>query len=280
MDKGAFYKISRLSIFLIMVSLILSYPVPSQTAWGKGEAEAKAAKEAKEAEEAKKAKMAAIEKKRQMIKVVKEKLNNTAWNIEIKKLGSAGKDKKPEIINDRLNFVNNQVGSAMLGRDGFSNTNFSVRINESRGPTGKDLIIWETMQTSEEKGLSFWRGEFEEGDTTMRGALSRHYDKENIENYTFSGVKGDIAEAPAPEAEEAVVVEPAKEDVGARLPLEASGGQAASGGELEEKVVEKAEEIIKKTEEKAEEKIKKAEPEEKKESAAPAKKEKKKRGLW
>lgn len=259
MAKDIFAKISKISLFIVMASLILSYPTASEAAWGekKTKTEKKAEEEKKKAEEAKKVRAAAIAKKRKMIKAAKGKLNDTVWNIEVKRLGGGKDKKKAESFNDTVRFVDNQIGSETLADDGFSFTNFSVRIKEKRGPTGKDLIIWETMQTSEENGLAFWRGEYEQDDTVMRGALSRHYDKENIKNYTFSGTKAEAVEEPDPAAEEVVEAEvapAAKEEI-----------PAAKEEEKIEKTaekVDKTEEKIEKTEEKVEEAVEKVEEKE------------------
>jgi hypothetical protein len=117
--------------------------------------------------------------RREIIKAIKEQLNNTTWQIELKEV--ATDKKKRKVINDTLRFTNSRIESESLVSEGFSPTNFTVRIR------GKNTIIWETMQTSEEKGLAFWRGEIKRDivPMVMRGVLSRHLDEKKVRDYTF-----------------------------------------------------------------------------------------------
>ena len=63
------------------------------------------------------------------------------------------------------------------------------------------------MQTSEKKGLTFWKGELE--NDKMRGVLSRHIDEKTIKDYTFySTAKEMITEAPPVVATPPAVVTP------------------------------------------------------------------------
>ena len=124
---------------------------------------------------------AQAEKKRQMIKAAKKKLDNTTWQIELTQMTTGKKKVKTE---DTLRFINGRIESEQLVSEGFSVSNFTVRIKR------EDTVIWETMQSSEEQGLAFWRGEIKEG--IMRGVLSRHLDEKTIKDYTFVSEKKEI----------------------------------------------------------------------------------------
>ena len=137
---------------------------------------------------------AQAEKKRQMIKAAKKKLDNTTWQIELTQMTTGKKKVKTE---DTLRFINGRIESEQLVSEGFSASNFTVRIKR------EDTVIWETMQSSEEQGLAFWRGEIKEG--IMRGVLSRHLDEKTIKDYTFVSEKKEIILIPEEGKKEKVV---------------------------------------------------------------------------
>ena len=151
------------------------------------------------AEDSGKGKIISAEKKREMLNVAKNELNNTIWQIELKQTAIDKKKKSKEVEADVLRFKNNKIISDKLASSGFSSSNYTIRLKGK----DKDIVIWETMQASEEKGVAFWRGEIRNG--VMRGVLSWHVDEKNKENYLFvSAGKEDISEE---EATEAVVQE-------------------------------------------------------------------------
>jgi hypothetical protein len=124
--------------------------------------------------------MAQVEKRKQMIKAAKEGLDNTTWQIRLQE--TTAKKKKKEVIKDTLYFRDGRIESERLTSEGFSPSNFTVRIK------GEDNIIWETMQTSEENGLAFWRGEIRQSTKSpivMRGVLSWHINEKTVQDYTF-----------------------------------------------------------------------------------------------
>ena len=150
------------------------------------------------AENSGKGRIVSAEEKREMLNVAKNELNNTVWQIELKQTAIGKKKKSEKGEADVLRFKNNKIISDKLASSGFSSSNYTVRLKRK----DKDIVIWETMQASEEKGVAFWRGEIRNG--IMRGVLSWHVDEKNKKNYLFvSTEKEDVSE----EAIEAVVQE-------------------------------------------------------------------------
>jgi len=142
-----------------------------------------------------------MEKRRNMIKAAKEKLNNTVLEIELSQMTA---EPKKETFKDTLRFSDNKIESDKLKAEGFPATNYTVSMS------GEDIVVWETMQTSEKKGLAFWKGELENG--VMRGVLSRHLDEKTVKDYSFASTKVEAVEAPKEEAipESAAAVEAPK----------------------------------------------------------------------
>ena len=139
------------------------------------------------------------EEKAKALTEAKKELNNTSWKIELKPM--VIRKKKPgKSEEDTLWFVNNQVISDKLEAEGFSSSNYAIRIKKK----DKDVIIWETMQASEKKGAAFWRGEIR--NNKMRGVLSWHIDERKKKSYNFvSMAKENISEEielPEPVVEE------------------------------------------------------------------------------
>lgn len=164
---------------------------------------------AKESDE-KKIKEQDDKKMKELAQKAKEKLNNTAWQIELNQMETAGADteKKPAQKKqgpemDTLYFENNTIKSDKLTAMGFPTTNYTVRVKGENN----DVVVWETMQTSADKGIAFWRGELLENGV-MRGVLSWHVDEKDKRDYTFASIKKEIAQ----EATEPVVQE-VKEEV-------------------------------------------------------------------
>ncbi len=120
---------------------------------------------------------------------VMEKLNGTEWTIELTPM-YGGKPKQP--LSDTLQFVRGKVTAAGLAKDSYVPSNCTVTVGDDGVP------VWETMQTSENKGVVFWRGELH-GDT-MRGILSKHPVEGNTEDYSFAGKQSGTVSALSPAA--------------------------------------------------------------------------------
>ena len=192
-------------------------------------------------------------KRREAVKAAKEELNNTTWEIELKKTGQGNAKKK--VIKDTLRFIDNTIQSDMLVSEGFPPTNFTVRIKR------EEIVIWETMQTSEDKDIAFWRGEMRE-DGLMRGVLSRHLNDKakTVQDYVFVSVGKDTESlAPEPEEPKEAPLEPKEE------PQEKAPEPIEAKEEVTEKVA-------------IEPKIE--EPAEAKEETKEEPKKKKKKGWW
>ena len=121
-----------------------------------------------------------VKTKKEMLVDARNALDNTVWKIDLTEM-SAKTGKKMEAESDTLRFENNKIISDKLTEEGFPSTGYTVRLK------GKDneIVIWETMQTSEEKGIAFWRGKI--SNEKMRGVLSWHIDEKKKKDYTFSG---------------------------------------------------------------------------------------------
>lgn len=143
------------------------------------------------------------EEKAKTLVEAKKELNNTSWEIELKPMAT-GKRKPKKSEKDTLRFVNNQIISDKLEAEGFSFSNYTVRIKGK----DNDVIIWETMQASEKKGVAFWRGEVR--NNRMRGVLSWHISEKKKESYNFVSMAKEIIpeeiELSEPAAEEPVKV--------------------------------------------------------------------------
>lgn len=151
--------------------------------------------------------------KAEALAAAKVELNNTSWEIELKPMVT-GKKKAKKNEQDTLLFLNKQIVSDKLEAKGFSPSNYTIRIK------GKDneIVIWETMQASEDRGVAFWRGEIRKG--KMRGVLSWHISDEKKENYNFVSLTTEVIpeeiEAPEPEP---VAEEPAEKEF-TEIPVE------------------------------------------------------------
>ncbi len=126
--------------------------------------------------------------KRQLIQEAEESLNNTEWQIELQQMGKKGKKAEE----DTLYFKSGKIFSDKLTSEGFSPSNYTIRVKG----IDNDIIIWETMQTDEEKGVAFWRGEVNgeigEEDIFMRGVLSLRREEGKQQDLTFISTKKKI----------------------------------------------------------------------------------------
>ena len=156
-----------------------------------------------ETKKGKVAKPLTSEQKKELAKEAKNDLDGTTWEITLREMASGGTKKKRKEIKDTLTFSNMRIGSKRMKNKGFEATNYSIRIK------GRDneIVVWETMQTSEAKGIAFWRGETRKDTDTMRGVLSWHLSDTKKEDYSFSGIKNEeelVVEPTAKEADEEV----------------------------------------------------------------------------
>ena len=103
-------------------------------------------------------------------------LNGTEWNIELTSM--SGKAAKHP-LKDTLKFTQGKIESSKLVAESFMASNYTVTVGDDEIP------VWETMQTSTEKGTAFWRGELHQD--TMSGVLSKHPLKGEAEDYSFVG---------------------------------------------------------------------------------------------
>lgn len=125
------------------------------------------------------------EQKAKVLMEAKVELNNTVWEIELKSMVT-GKKKSTKSEKDKLRFVNNQIISDKLEAEGFSSSNYTIRIKGKNN----DIVIWETMQASEKQGVAFWRGEIRKG--RMRGVLSWHISERKKETYNFVSIANEV----------------------------------------------------------------------------------------
>lgn len=140
------------------------------------------------------------EKLRKLTEAKKVEVNGTQWEIQIK--ASGGKGTLPD--QDVLTFQDGKVSSAHFSENGFSPTNYTLTVEQEEGPT-----VWETMQTSEKGGITFWRGEWK--DDVMSGIISRQLEK-GSEEYSFSSSKKKgISPTSSEEKSEEAAASPAEE---------------------------------------------------------------------
>lgn len=131
---------------------------------------------------------------------VRAALDGTQWGIEWTPLDGQGKPQK-----DTVTFAGPKVSSQRLSKAGYPDTNYTLTVQEGQPP------VWETMQTKEETGVVFWRGEIH--GATMRGVISMHPKEGSPEDFSFSGkqtagaslttVTGGPAASPSPASTEA-----------------------------------------------------------------------------
>ncbi len=246
-----FYAAAAIGIIIFSISLF--------SASGVSAAKAKKAEEPKKAEVKKAgdqkklyAEMTDAEKK-QLMDEAKAALNSMAWDITLR----IPDNEKAAEEKDKLTFVDNTVISDKMKAEGFGASNYTIRLKGQMG----EIMIWETMQTSEKNGIAFWRGEIRAD--SMRGVLSWHVDENKKIDYAFnSTAKGAPAAPPVVEempAVEAQPVEPA----------------AAEPAEVQTDIIEEIEEMEIEEVPSAIEEPKAKEPE-----PTPAPKQEKKKGWW
>ncbi|MBI4710964.1 MAG: hypothetical protein HY767_00650, partial [Candidatus Omnitrophica bacterium] len=127
----------------------------------------------------------------------KGELNGSSWSIKID-----SQSKKGDLLGeDTLIFQNDKFRSESSGKLDYTPTNYTLTVQEE-GPT-----IWETMQTSKDGEVCFWRGEWKEG--VMSGIISRQL-KEGSEEYYFTSASRKEIPKTTEEKEE-TMINPAQE---------------------------------------------------------------------
>jgi hypothetical protein len=100
---------------------------------------------------------------------------------------------------DDLVFQDGKFTSKKMSKKGYPSTNYTITPSEG-GPS-----VWETMQTSADDGVTFWRGEWTKD--SMTGVINRQL-KDSSEDYYFgSSLKEKIPPTSENEEEE---IEPAE----------------------------------------------------------------------
>jgi REP element-mobilizing transposase RayT len=103
-------------------------------------------------------------------------LDNTEWKVKFISVDSDSK--VVESFIDTLSFSNGKFVSAKFSQKGFNPTNYSVTQEKNR-------IIWETIQSKENKSIS-WRGEIEAN--KMRGVVSLRSQNET-QDFSFVSLR-------------------------------------------------------------------------------------------
>jgi hypothetical protein len=175
--------IKRIGIVLVLMLSIVSVSL--------------AAEKKENAKEQEKPKLVEARQDEEMAKKIKEAektLNNTKWQVNFSQITQLEKKEK---FTDTVSFKDGKVELASLISQGFPATSFTITIKGD----DNSVIIWETMQASEKKGLAFLKGEIEEG--RMRGVLSRHFDEKSVKDYSFYSTSKEVVQevTPPPPAE-------------------------------------------------------------------------------
>ena len=140
-----------------------------------------------------------LQEKEKQLEQAKLKLNNLEWKIKLSPIGKT----RAKAYEDTLGFIGHKVSSKKLRSEGFSPSNYTLSLK------AEEVIVWETMQRSEEAGVAFWHGELEKG--VMRGVLSKHPDEKRHIDFSFYSIEK--KELAAPVQPEELKKEPVPEPV-------------------------------------------------------------------
>ena len=144
------------------------------------------------------------------VQEAQSRLNGTEWAIQVIPL-SGTQPKHPTA--DTLRFEKDKVSSKQLGDSGFPSTSYTITVGDD------GVVVWETMQTSGDTSVVFWRGEVH--GETMRGIVSKHPANGEVADMAFSGkFSGPIAPPEPPPAETSSTQAP--EASAAVVPVETS----------------------------------------------------------
>ena len=181
--------IKRIGIALVLMLSIVSVSSAAEKKENAKEQEKPKAVEARQDEE--------MAKK---IKEAEKTLSNTKWQVNFTQITQLEKKEK---FTDTVSFKDGKVEIGSLTPQGFPATSFTITIKGD----DNSVIVWETMQASEKKGLAFLKGQIEEG--RMRGVLSRHFDEKSVKDYSFYSTSKEVIQevTPPPQAEPAPAVQ-------------------------------------------------------------------------
>jgi hypothetical protein len=118
-----------------------------------------------------------LKKTREVLAQKRLDLENTQWDISLK-LSSGEKT-----ADDRLFFKKDKFSSRELELRGFKPTGYSLALQDD------GVLVFETMQPSENGGTVFWRGEFGADNISVRGMVSRVFADQPSQDLYFSGSK-------------------------------------------------------------------------------------------
>ena len=116
--------------------------------------------------------------RRKRLEEMKAELNGSEWRIQVKQQVKVPGAKPAFGTEDTLTFQNGQFRSKSTEELGYTPTNYTLTVQD-KGPS-----IWETMQTSSEGEITFWRGEWIE--KVMSGVMTRQVEEGKTEEYSFS----------------------------------------------------------------------------------------------
>jgi hypothetical protein len=162
---------------------------PSQQEPAVIKAAAPASEEKAAVKETPKMTKADMEKMRVLREKKKGELNNWSWDIDTALLSGKGAKQK-----DNITIQDNKFFSEGFVKEGFPASNFTLSVQDN------GVTVVETMQTSEKKGMIFWRVEFDPTLAACKGILSRQLPGNKTEDYSFiSTAKKPVSNNPAPE---------------------------------------------------------------------------------
>ncbi len=132
---------------------------------------------------------------------IRVQLNGTEWTLELTAI-SPGEPLKTR--QDTIQFDSAKVSSKRLMKEGYPSSNYTITIGDD------GMVVWETMQTKENEGVVFWRGELH--DSAMRGIVSKHPLEGNAEDFSFSGQRSNSNSAAGKHAVEKSAVQKQVQD--------------------------------------------------------------------
>ena len=109
----------------------------------------------------------------ELVEAKKAELNNTEWNVAVRSMRGRG---QPET--DVITFIDGKIFSKNLGKEGFTESIFTVRVEEG------EKVIWEAMQKDAKLNYAYWHGSIEDG--IMRGVLSTQSNRGRVEDFSFT----------------------------------------------------------------------------------------------
>ena len=129
------------------------------------------------AEVAENKKKSDLKRTKELLDQKRLELENTQGDIAVKL--SSGEKK----VDDGLVFKNTQFSSREVELRGFKAVSYSLALQDD------GTVIFETMQSSEEGGTIFWKGEISPDNVSVRGMLSEVAVDQSSQDLYFSGSK-------------------------------------------------------------------------------------------